>query len=245
MSVMFECGDNAALVSYLYGECGAEEHAAVTAHLAICGACAAEVAALRATRGQLAAWAPPAAQLGFRVASEARPATVLRPARWWQRPTPGWLQAAAAVALFGIGLSLGVMRGRTPDGPAAATATVASQGAPPAVNAADLQALEQRLRTELAQMRAEPVAREVSAPASSEAQILARVRALIEESEQRQRRELALRTAEIVRDVDAQRQVDWARVQRAMGQFEGTAGAELQRQRQEINNLIRVSQQPR
>jgi hypothetical protein len=47
-----------------------------------------------------------------------------------------------------------------------------------------------------------------------------------------------------VRDIDAQRQFDWARVQRALGQFEGTTGAEIQRQRQELNNLIRVSQRP-
>jgi hypothetical protein len=60
----------------------------------------------------------------------------------------------------------------------------------------------------------------------------------------RQRRELALRTQEVVRDIDAQRQFDWARVQRALGQFEGTTGAEIQRQRQELNNLIRVSQRP-
>jgi hypothetical protein len=70
------------------------------------------------------------------------------------------------------------------------------------------------------------------------------VRALIDESEQRQRRELALRTAEIIRDVDAQRQYDFTRVQRALGQFEGQTGLEFQRQRQDLNNLIRVSQRP-
>ena len=75
--------------------------------------------------------------------------------------------------------------------------------------------------------------------------MLARVRTLVEESEQRQRRELALRTADVVRDFDAQRQFDWTRVQQALGQFEGTTGAEIQRQQQELNNLIRVSQRPR
>jgi hypothetical protein len=74
--------------------------------------------------------------------------------------------------------------------------------------------------------------------------MLARVRALIDESEQRQRRELALRTAEVVRDLDAQRQFDFARIQRAFGQFEGPAGAEIQRQRQDLNNLIRVTSRP-
>ena len=90
--------------------------------------------------------------------------------------------------------------------------------------------------------------RTVSAPAApasaSDARFLAQVRALIDESEQRQRRELALRTAEVLRDVDAQRQFDFARVQRALGQFEGQAGAEFQRQRRDLNNLFRVSQRP-
>jgi hypothetical protein len=108
----------------------------------------------------------------------------------------------------------------------------------PAVSREDLAALEQRLRRELT-----PVAAAAAAPAS-DAQLLARVRALIDESEQRQRRELALRTAEVVRDLDAQRQFDFARIQRAFGQFEGTAGAEIQRQRQDLNNLIRVTARP-
>ncbi len=106
----------------------------------------------------------------------------------------------------------------------------------PAVSRDDLAALEQRLRAEMSQLR------RVAAPASSgsDAPLLAEVRTLIDESEQRQRRELALRTAEVVRDVDAQRQFDFARVQRALGQFEGQTGAEFQRQRQDLNNLIRV-----
>jgi hypothetical protein len=112
--------------------------------------------------------------------------------------------------------------------------------ATPVVSPDDLSALEARLRTEMSQLRTAAA----PARASDEGQLLARVRVLIDESEQRQRRELALRTAEVLRDVDAQQQSDFVRVQRAFGQFEGQTGAEFQRQRQDLNNLIRVSQRP-
>ncbi len=82
-----------------------------------------------------------------------------------------------------------------------------------------------------------------SAPVSAgDTQILERVRALIQDSEQRQQRELALRTAEIVRDFDAQRQGDLTRIERAMGQMDGTTGVEVAQQRQMLNYLMRVSQ---
>jgi len=85
-----------------------------------------------------------------------------------------------------------------------------------------------------------------SAPAAtsngSDAQLLARVRALLDESEQRQRRELALRTAEMVRDFDAQRNDDLVRIERTLGQMDGTTGAEVVQQRQMLNYLMRVSQ---
>ena len=80
-------------------------------------------------------------------------------------------------------------------------------------------------------------------PVVPESQLMARVRALIEESEQRQQRELALRTADIVRDFDSQRNVDLAQIQRNFGQIEGLTGAEVREQRQMLNYLIQVSQQ--
>jgi hypothetical protein len=65
---------------------------------------------------------------------------------------------------------------------------------------------------------------------------------MIDESEQRQRRELALRSAELVRDFDAQRNVDLARIERTLGQMDGTTGVEVAQQRQMLNYLMRVSQ---
>ena len=43
-----------------------------------------------------------------------------------------------------------------------------------------------------------------------------RVRALLEESEKRQQRELALRVAEVLRDVNAQRQADLMKIDRSL-----------------------------
>ena len=247
MSNTFQCGDNSTLVAYMYDECEPGECGAIAAHVALCGACAAELAALESTRVQLMAWTPPDTDLGFVVtrppaigASEVASEAAQPRASWFARPMPAWAQVAAAVVIFGAGLSLGVVDGTVrgtvggtvggtaPSAPGAAVAT-APGGAASAVSASDLTALEQRLRREMAQ--------------ASEAQVLARVRALIEESEQRQHRELALRTADIMRDVDSQRGADLAQIQRNFGQMEGVTSAEVREQRQLLNYLMRVSQQ--
>ena len=74
--------------------------------------------------------------------------------------------------------------------------------------------------------------------------MLRRVQALIEQSEQRQQRELALRLAQVVRDVDAQRRADLLRVDQNLGQLEGQTGAAAAQQRELLNYLVRVSEQP-
>ena len=51
MTETFQCGNNAALVGYLYDDCEAHERTAIAAHVTVCAACAAELAALRSTRG--------------------------------------------------------------------------------------------------------------------------------------------------------------------------------------------------
>jgi len=254
MSQTFQCGENTALVGYIYDECEASERAAIDAHVAICAACAAELAALQSTRTSFASWTPPEASLGFQIVRQSDPifesrTTALpkhqdsKPRPWYGRPVPAWAQAVAATLIFAAGLSLGVMRGIMPTTtPGAFPAAVsASQGA---LSATDLQALERRLRAEIA--RIQPVSTGVAAaPAAStsEEQLFARVRALIEESERRQQRELALRTAQVMRDVDSQRQVDLAQIQNSFGQIEGLTGAEVREQRQMLNYLIRASEQ--
>jgi len=252
MTETFTCGDHGALMSYLYDECTPGERRAIVAHAAICSACADELTALGAVREQLATWAPPDAQLGFRIVSDT-PGPVLAPVlprdtsnvvrplhpRWWHKPMPAWAQAAAAVLVFTTGLTLGALRGTTAPSPSPSNSTaVAANGAAP-VTRAELAALEQRLRSEMTQVRtaSQPVA---ATPA--DARVLERVRAMIDESEQRQRRELALRTTEMVRDFDAQRNDDLVRIERTLGQMDGTTGVEVAQQRQMLNYLMRVSQ---
>jgi len=257
MSDTFQCGDNTALVGYLYDECEPAERAAIVAHTTLCAACAAELAALESARLQLASWTPPEADLGLRVvgARDAgrEPQSALgtgslspalgvstRPGAWWSQPLPAWAQAAAACLLFAAGLWLGVVRGITPGASPTvpASGVVTSGAAPAAASRAELAALERRLDAELTELRA-------AAPQGiSGAQMLARVTALLEESEQRQQRELALRTAQMVRDFDSQRQVDLAQIQRNFGQIEGLTGAEIREQREMLNYLMRVSEQP-
>ena len=155
---------------------------------------------------------------------------------------PAWAQAAAAAAIFTTGLTLGAAHGALPAvaGLAASkpqpVAAAASTTAP--VTRAELAALEQRLRSELG--RQTPV--QPATAAATDAHLLDHVRVMIDESEQRQRRELAFRTAEMMRDLDAQRNDDLARIDRTLGQMDGTTGVEVAQQRQMLNYLMRVSQ---
>ena len=59
-----------------------------------------------------------------------------------------------------------------------------------------------------------------------------RVRALIDESERRQQRELALRVAEVVRDVNAQRQADLVKIDRSLGFIQNSTSASMMKQRE-------------
>jgi len=237
MNETFICGDYEALVSYLYDECAPNERRAISGHVAICSDCADELVALGATREQLAMWTPPDAQLGFRIVSDAPRSNVLRPLRWWRQPMPAWAQAAAAAVIFTTGVTLGVIRGadRGPARPALLQPNATNSS----VTKSDLVALEQRLRSEMSQPHLAPTS---VAATPVDARIFQQVRTMIDESEQRQRRELALRTTEMVRDFDAQRNDDLMRIERTLGQMDGTTGVEVAQQRQMLNYLMRVSQ---
>ena len=74
-----------------------------------------------------------------------------------------------------------------------------------------------------------------------------RVRTLIDDSERRQQRELALRLAEAIRDVNAQRQADLVRIDRSIGAMQSNTGREMLRQRNEMLNYVSLrtaSQRP-
>jgi anti-sigma factor RsiW len=245
MTLTHDCGNNEALVAYIYDECSPSEREAIATHVSICARCAAEVASLQATRTELVAWTPPETELGFRLPVDPPTSNVIRPAGWWRQPLPAWAQAAAAALIFTTGAGLGALRGTTRE-PVGANRppTAASQpGAAAApVSPQDLAALEQRLRGEMQQLRPAAAATVRAAESGASGLTLQQVRALIAESEQRQQRELTLRTAEVIRDFDTQRRGDLARIQQTMGRLEGTTTAEVEQQRQTLNYLLRVSQ---
>jgi anti-sigma factor RsiW len=241
------CDDKAALVAWLYGEGSEEERARMAAHLAACPACRAEAEALRAVRGQLAAWAPPDLADGFAVVGRTAPR------RPWSRALGAPLMAAAAILLLAVAAAVANLEIRYDQGGfavrtgwAEARSARAEVGPATPTSSApwrdDLMALERRLRAELAAARATvSPAVDVSTAIRHDREhdeLLRQIRVLVEQSERRQRRELALRLAAVVRDFDLQRQTDLLRIQQGLGQLEGYTAAD----RQLLNYVLRVAQ---
>jgi hypothetical protein len=250
------CGDPGALVSYLYNDGTPEELAAIATHVQTCEACAIELASLGDTRELLSAWSPPQTELGLTLsAPESMPAAAAMPLPapafaavsdeipWWRQPSPVWMQAVAATMVFAAGLAIGT----SSRGAATSSGTVAftrppSAGQPVGISRSELAALEERLRGELARLtsaasstQAAPV--QTASRADDEA-LLKRVRALLSESEERQRGELALRTTQVLRDMEIQRKLDIATLQNDISKIQGVTGQELLRQRELTNQLI-------
>ena len=94
----------------------------------------------------------------------------------------------------------------------------------------------QQLRNEIKAARPQ----EARAPGPVDEATISRVRQLIAESEQRHERALAMRFVEFTRDMNMQRRADLQNIGRVVGSYDG----ELMRQRQMINNVIRVSGTP-
>ena len=259
------CGDPGALVSYLYNDGSPEELAAIATHVQACDECTSELASLGDTRELLSVWSPPPAELGLTLsapdalavagASMVTPSVTAVAAEvpWWRQSTPVWMQAVAATMVFAAGMSIGTSsRGTAPVPPSAtgatANATPAASGQAVAalkgdgVSRSELAALEQSLRSELSRLspasapaQAPPV--QTAARIDDEA-LMKRIRALLTESEERQRGELALRTAQVMRDMEIQRKVDMATVQQDISKIQGVTGAELKRQGDLTNILI-------
>jgi hypothetical protein len=251
MSMMFTCDDKQTLVAYLYGEVDHATRQAVDAHLDTCAACASEVTSLGDVRSELGLWVPPDVELDFAIVkkSELPPAAVLRPARWWSS-VPAWAQAAAAILVIAAGAAIANVQVKA--GPEGFIVTTGWMGAsalstPSAREASGVEveewkpalvALEQQLRNEFRSTR-EPESPGAARGAVDEA-TLRRVRQLIAESEQRHERALAMRFVEFTRDMNMQRRADLMNISRGMVNYD----EQLQRQRQLINNVMRVSTTP-
>jgi hypothetical protein len=253
------CGDPGALVSYLYNDGSPEELAAIAAHVQACVACTAELASLGDTRELLSTWSPPQTELGLTLsASDALPVAGVVPAAsttsvalvaadvpWWRQSTPVWMQAVAATMVFAAGMAIGTSgRGAAPASPSAANPVQPAPSQATAlkeegISRGELAALEERLRAELARLSpATPAQPAQTAARTDDEALIKRVRALLTESEERQRGELALRTAQVMRDMEIQRKVDMATVQQDILKVQGITGAELKRQGELQNILI-------
>jgi len=254
MSIKFTCDDKATLVAYLYGEIDPPARQTVDDHLAHCAACAAEVTALGGVRSELGLWTPPAVELDFQIVrkSDVAASNVLRPARWWNT-MPVWAQAAAALLVVAAGLSIANVRiTSNPEGFTVSTGwmqpidsrstnaapAALAQGSPSDDWKGALVSLEQQLRTEIRSSREEQ-SRSVSRGPVDEA-TLRRVQQLIAEAEQRHDRALAARFVDFTRDVNMQRRADLQMISRGMTNYE----SEVLRQRQMLNNVIRISGTP-
>ena len=239
---MSDCPENEALVAYVYDECEPAERAHVERHLKTCAACAAEMDGFAALRGTLREWAPPDARLGFRVVAEGdgEAAGVKSAGAWWRGEglRPAWGAALAATTVLVAGAAIASVEVRygdggfvlrmgwvEPGGGEAQPLAGAVRAQPVAVGEtppwrAELAALEAALREELmAQRTGFAPAGGRSLPAASGAAVpaaddwLGEVRALMAESERRQRQEFASGLMRLAQEVDLHRQADQLRMQ--------------------------------
>jgi hypothetical protein len=262
-----------AIVAFLYDDPDGRgaERARFELHLPTCARCQADIAALRGVRTQLARWSPPEPSfISGNSPSSLQPnlQSALSNQQWWHR-VPVWAQAAAALLLLGAsaglanldvhydhdGLSVrtgwsGASGGSGRSSGSSGSDVAQRSGSATAPWKTDLTALESQLKKEIRAAQAStaapaaPAVRPVWASAS-DADVIRRVRALVEESEKRQQRELALRIAELLRDVNAQRQADLVKIDRTLGVVQNNVGIEVMKNRQQINQmdlLYRASQ---
>jgi len=245
------------LVAYLYGDIDEAQRSAFEAHIATCDRCGRELKEMQDVRWvlQQATEIPASDPLPAAMFPLKRLAPVAR--RGW-RDIPVWAQAAAAMLVFGAsagianldvhydrsGLTVRTGWSRTAAPSAVVTGPDASRAATgQAADApwrADIEALERRLRVDAHNTASQS---SVQAEASgADAQLLRKVRALVGESELRQKNELALAIGDLAKQFDNQRGNDLANIRFLKSQQEA-AGIEIIRQRGAIDYLRQVSLQ--
>ena len=251
---MMHIADNQdALLDYLYEEGDSAERVTIARHLQECAKCSVAVLEYQTVRGMLKEWTPPASQLGFRIVQDSGSlpsATVDARARggssWGWGPTTTkqssrWTQAAAAAVLFAAGMAVSQLDVEYGQG----ALTVRSRSAAPAAPRTASIELPPAPQSAPVAVASRPEAHPASVNAANEKagndEIIRRMREMIEQSEIRQQRQLALRLSQVASEVDTQHRADLQRIQQNLGQIEMETGAQIDQQRQQMEYLVRTS----
>lgn len=232
-----------ALLDYLYEEGDPGERVKVAQHLQQCAPCSVAVLELQSVRGLLAEWTPPEVPLGFKVVQGDAPAPVPMPVHLPVQKSSRslfWAQAVAAVALFAAGMGASQLRVQYANG-ALTVRTRAAESA--ALTEAPVAHSGTDILLRPGSLERVSIAGGAAAPTSASAdEMLRRFQGLIDQSESRQRRELALRLQDVMNEFDTQRQADMLRVDQNFGQLENQTSTETARNRALLNSLVKVSQ---
>lgn len=265
----------AAVIAYVYDEETPAERAAFEAHLASCAQCRGEIDAIEGVRGQLAHWSPPDFAAAFNRAEAAATAGGARfgwrdlPA--WAQVAAAMLVLGVSAGVANLDVHYDGQRGldvRTgwsrPNASASETTAATSTSAPQAKREAlrpaaapdgtassnapwraELAALEQQLRGEMHASAGAGGPAAGRASSSNDADMMRRVKSLVDESEKRQQRELALRVTALLQDLNAQRQADLRKIDQNLGLIQDRTGVEVLRNRQMIDYYIQRASQRR
>ncbi len=221
------CDSKELLVGFLYDEIDPVSKRTFERHLLTCADCRDELAELGATREQIALWAPPDADLGFRIVRGATEP----PKRFGLFSfSPAWGFAAAALLVLAIGAAISNLDVRYgSDGLVVRTGwnhvAAAQAGATQIDWKSQAEELDRRLRDLERSASDRSAVRNVSSSGLSDAELLQRVRDIVGQSETRQQRAVATRLAELMREVDAQRRLDLATIDQGMTRLQYTSGS--------------------
>jgi hypothetical protein len=196
------------LIGYLYDDLPPDQRVTFGAHVASCLICREELAALGAVRTGLTEWVSPepARRLQYMAVAPDAPR-----ARWGGiGRLPTWAQVAAALLVGGVAAGAANLDIRYDESGLSVRTGWAERSVSPVQQSAagdpadaawrgELQALERDLRDAIAT---------ASAASDAHAAVTQQVSEMVAASEQRQQRALALRVAEVMRDVDTQRRAD-------------------------------------
>jgi hypothetical protein len=266
--------DKERLIGYLYDELPSSDRAEFERHLTSCSECRDEISQLGTTRQRLASWGVPDTNLDLApvrvVPSTSRWFHV---SRTWGLAAAAVLLLAVASAIANIEIRAGgdgvvirtgwrspatqpmeIAARVPPESPSggvsgldanARTREADRIAAPQGVGVRDrgLDLLEKRLSELEATVGARPAT--VASRSTATSEILRQVRQLVQQSETRQQRELALRIQQVVLEFNRARMADFSRMQSAVAQLQGRTDTALTNQLAMEKALIRTVQQER